>query len=491
MLKKIASLGALQLLGMVINLVRAKIFAVLLGPTGFGVVATIDQLVLSAVQITNLSLPFTALKFLSRSHSQGEVAFRRSYWAFSKLMGLLAIVATLVALALIPPNLQQLDPQLAPYRLPVTIALLGIPAAMLLIYLTNVLAARREGLPSLLLSVLSGAAVLLAGVAGCLAAGITGIYIGAVSATTALTVAAFVFLWRRRNLPAWGATTGVWAEWARNPEILRVTFFVFFGVSSAAAQLFLVRYLAITQINAAAAGLLQACIAIALAVGAVLGPAQAQYFMPYVNRDIPAAEKFAAAVRFLPRLAFIFSLGALAVLLFPAQALTILFSQEFVAAQAVLAWFVAWQFLYQCANVYQQLLIGLDDAAGYGLVTSVGNILAIALSAALLSRFGLSAIGFGFVVGALVTASLTAWRLRARHGLVIPPSGRLITTYVIAGFAAIAVVGQATTAFSLSGLVARALTAVVFALGLWWVLPPSVREELATAVTTRWRARKR
>lgn len=37
---------------------RAKIFALLLEPTGFGVVATIDPLMLSAVHITNLNLAF-------------------------------------------------------------------------------------------------------------------------------------------------------------------------------------------------------------------------------------------------------------------------------------------------------------------------------------------------------------------------------------------------------------------------------------------------
>ena len=138
----------------------------LLGPAGFGVVATIDQLVLSTVQITNLSLPFTALKFLSRSHSQGEEKFRRSYSAFSKAMGLLAIIATLVAIVAIPPTLDHLDSQIASYREPVTIALLGIPATMLLIFLTNVLAARQESAASVVLTVLSGAAILLAGTAG-------------------------------------------------------------------------------------------------------------------------------------------------------------------------------------------------------------------------------------------------------------------------------------------------------------------------------------
>ena len=128
MLRTILSIGFAQGLGLLINTVRAKIFAVLLGPAGFGVVATIDQLVLSVSQFSNLSLPFTALKFLSRDHSLGEEQFRKSYAAFLQAIVVLAIIATVIAITVIPRNLANLDPQLVKYRQPLMVALLGIPA---------------------------------------------------------------------------------------------------------------------------------------------------------------------------------------------------------------------------------------------------------------------------------------------------------------------------------------------------------------------------
>lgn len=488
MLRKIASLGFIQLAGIFINVVRSKVFAVLLGPAGFGVVATIDQLLLSVVQISNLSLPFTALKFLSRSHSLGEDQFRRSYSAFFKAIMLLALIAMIITVVAIPANLERFDSQLAAYRGPVAIALVGIPATMMLMFFANVLAARQESVQSVLLTVVSGAVVLIAGTAGFLLGGISGIYAGIVPASTALMIAAVVFLRKKMNLPVWADSSGVWLELTANSKFVEITVCVYFAVASASVQLFLARYVALTYVSAEAAGLLQACLAVSLAIGAVLGPANALYFSPYVNRAISAAEKIEAADRFLPRLVFLYCLGGLLVLLFPETILTILFSKQFAPALAILPWFVAWQCLYQISNVYQQLLIGLDDVRGYGLVTAVGNLAAAALCALLVSRFGLFGIAIGFVVGALITAMLTGIRLRSKHGLAIPRSTPVMLVFAMVTFSVVAAVGHLTTELTLIGLCARSLTAVVFLIWLWIVLPRSVRFELSAAITAGWRA---
>ncbi|PYJ53124.1 MAG: hypothetical protein DME82_14795, partial [Verrucomicrobia bacterium] len=78
MFRVIFSIGFLQAVTILISAVRTKVFAVLLGPSGFGVLATIDQLILSICQFCNLSLPDTAVKFLSRSHSISEEQFQKS-----------------------------------------------------------------------------------------------------------------------------------------------------------------------------------------------------------------------------------------------------------------------------------------------------------------------------------------------------------------------------------------------------------------------------
>ena len=139
MLRTFFSLGFLQVIGILITTVRSKVFALLLGPAGFGVVATIDQLVTSAAQLSNFGLPFTAMKFLSRGHSQGEAEFQKTYAAFLKAITALAMLAMLAAILIIPPFLERLDPQLVNYRKPVMIALLGVPSTMLLVFFVNML----------------------------------------------------------------------------------------------------------------------------------------------------------------------------------------------------------------------------------------------------------------------------------------------------------------------------------------------------------------
>ena len=82
MSRVLLSIGAIQVVIMLVALVRAKVLSVLLGPAGYGVASTIDQTVLSTMQLAHLSLPFTAMKFMARRHSDGHDAFERTYATF-------------------------------------------------------------------------------------------------------------------------------------------------------------------------------------------------------------------------------------------------------------------------------------------------------------------------------------------------------------------------------------------------------------------------
>ncbi len=480
MMRTIASMGFFQLIGIVAAAIRSKLFAVLLGPAGFGVVATIDQLVMSAVQIFNLGLPLTALKFLSRDHSLGEPQFRKTYAAFFRAIAALALVATVVMLVLLPVNLARMDTQLAAYRGTVTIALLGIPGTMIMMLLVNVLAARRDSVESVILTAVSAIMLLVAGGIGCLIGGINGIYWGTVPTTTLLMVGTVIYFRRKMNLSIGSRAAGLWAKLKSNRVMLETTLGIYLGMVSSAAQLFLARYVSITHLGAEAAGLVQACLSVALSIGAVLGPANTLYFSPYVNRSIPAAEKMAVADKFLPRLVFLFCLGALPVLLFPELVLRVLFSNRFTSAASILPWFVVWQCLYHVSNVYQQILLGVDDALGLSFVTSLGNLACVGCSVLLIGHWGLLGVAVGFVVGGILTTVATAIRLRRKHGLTIPLSAPRMVAFILIGFGAVAGLGRVTAEGTIGGAAARILMAAVFVLGLWLVLPGNLRSDLVT-----------
>lgn len=484
-LRTIFSLGFFQVIGIVITTVRAKVFAVLLGPAGFGVVATIDQLVTSAAQLSNLGLPFTALKFLSRGHSLGEEQFRKTYAAFLKAITALAILALLAAIFILPALLTRLDPQLVNYRKPVVIALFGIPSAMLLIFFVNVLAARQLSVQSILLTTISSAGLLAFGTIGCWLGGIEGVYWATVPTAAALTVGMIGYAQVKLKLPAHDRSVNFLAALKGHTAAGEIAAFTYVAVSCFSVQLLVARYVSITQLGEEAAGLLQAGLSVALSIGAVLGPANSVYLTPYLNRDVPVEKKVGAANSFLPRLVLLYYLGALPIMLFPDFVLRMPFSSRFSGAVAVLPWFVVWQCLGQIASVYQQLLIGLDDVRVACIITSLGHVLAVALSFCLIGPLGLLGIAVAFIASALFIVCVAAVRLHAKYRLAVSKSTPVLVGFAALGLLGVAMLARTTAEMTLAGVGVRSLIALVFSAGLWVALPISLRSELFAALAAR------
>ncbi|HEV2046568.1 MAG TPA: hypothetical protein VGQ95_08210 [Chthoniobacterales bacterium] len=478
MFRVIFSIGFLQAVTILISAVRTKVFAVLLGPSGFGVLATIDQLILSICQFCNLSLPDTAVKFLSRSHSISEEQFQKSYAAFLKAIMFLGIVATLALLFYLPANLGRFDPQLAKYRTPVSIALLGIPATMLLVFLVHVLAARQKSIQSVLLTTISAAVLTLFGLIGCFLGGISGVYLAVVPASTALVVVIVIYARRKMGLRL--QVPRHQHQWTLkiNREILETGVANYVAVCCYSGFLLLARYLSITHLSEEAAGLLQSGLAIALSIGAVLGPTSMLYLAPYLNRVMPVETKVQSVDKLLPRLVLLYCLGALPVLLFPELTLRILFSGRFIDAVGILRILLVWQCLFQVASIYQQLLIGLDDVKVYCLITSIGYAGAAALCIWLIGSLGLNAIAIAFSLSALFIACSAAIRLRLKYEYVLPWSLSLFGAFAMLTFIGTIALEHWTREMTLLGVAARSIFMALSAVGLWLALPKALRSEL-------------
>jgi enterobacterial common antigen flippase len=478
MFRAIFSIGFLQVVSVAIGAVRTKVFAVLLGPSGFGVLATIDQLVLSVSQFCNFGLPDTAVKFISRSHSISEEQFQKSYAGFIKAIISLGLVATLILLIYLPSNLARIDPQLGKYRTPVSIALLGIPATMLLVFLVHVLAARQKAIESVLLITISAAVFALFGIVGCFLAGISGVYLAVVPGSTALVAAIIIYartkLGWRLHVPAQPNDRGI----KINREIVGTAMANYIAVSCYSGFLLLARYLSITNLSEEAAGLLQAGLAVALSIGAILGPTNLLYLAPYLNRVMPVETKVQSVDKFLPRLILLYCLGALPILLFPELTLRILFSGRFIDAVGVLRILLIWQCFFQIAGIYQQLLIGLDDVKAYCLITSAGYAGAAALCLWLVGTLGLNGIAIAFTVSALFIAVSAALHLRLKYKYTLPRSLYLFGLLAVLTLIGTVALGHWTREITLIGLATRLIFAVSFVVGLWFILPKTLRSEL-------------
>lgn len=104
-LKSIGLFGGVQGLGILINLVRNKMVAVLLGPMGMGLVALFNSAVNFVSQATNLGLPFSAIRDLSEKFDSGDGNVIRHYVKVIRCWGVTTALWGMLLFALLGPLL--------------------------------------------------------------------------------------------------------------------------------------------------------------------------------------------------------------------------------------------------------------------------------------------------------------------------------------------------------------------------------------------------
>jgi O-antigen/teichoic acid export membrane protein len=423
MSRVLVSIGAIQLLIMFVALVRAKVLSVLLGPSGFGVVSTIDQATTTAMQLAHLSLPFTALKFMSRRHGDGHEPFERTYAAFFRALLGVALVAVLVLEALLWWRPSVFGAELVIYRRYFVIAFLAIPSLMLNVLLVNTLASAGRGATAALTNLLIVALAAAAAIIGVMIGGLQGLYVVGVGSGVLATAGVVWFLRRSLRVSVTAHGARLRDELRGSPEIVSYSFYVYVAVGAYLVAVLITRFFVFDELGPVGAGLLQALLSIALTVGAVMTPMSGLYLAPLLNRQIPVSAKLEVANDFAAKIAPLFLIGGVAVSLFPGLALTVLFSQKFAGAAGVLFLFVVWQCLHHLANVYLQLLIGLDDVRFYALLNCVAYVGAAIVFRPLIGAYGLGgaaiALAIASVVNAIGCAVRLALRFRARIGSVV------------------------------------------------------------------------
>jgi O-antigen/teichoic acid export membrane protein len=263
----------------------------------------------------------------------------------------------------------------------------------------------------------------------------------------------------------------------RQPEVGRTAILVLFAVAAYAVLMFSARYVALSRLGPVAAGLLQAALGIALSTAAVLAPINTMLLAPRVNRAISEADKLEAAHAFVPRLLILFAAAGLTAVLAPELIVGMLFSHEFRGAAEVVVWFAFWQLLVQPANVYQQLLIGMDDVVGGAVGLGIGHLLSTALCFLWAARMGLAGIGLAFVIGGASATAFTVHRLRVTHHAKLPTD----VIRMWAGTAAVLLVAYGVwlgTSPTGTGAVLRGVAGLGLAVALWLLMPGTVRFEL-------------
>jgi O-antigen/teichoic acid export membrane protein len=283
------------------------------------------------------------------------------------------------------------------------------------------------------------------------------------------TIATLAYLRRSIGLRLVGPSESLLQELKHSPEIVSYSAYIYVVVSAYSLTQLATRYFVFSRLGTVDAGLLQAILSVALTVGAVLAPMSGLYLTPLVNRQMPVRDKVRAASDFAGKILVLLLLASLPVILFPRLVLTILFSGKFAPAAEALFIFVLWQCLYQVVNVYQQLLIGLDDMVFVCVAVCLGCGSAVLLTPLLVHRFGLGGAALALTVGMTAYGAAAAIRLRRRFASGFPPGFLWRTGYVLAVVVLSGLILRGSTELAPIGITERVAFASV-AVGVFWLL---------------------
>ena len=414
------TIGSLQVLAIVLNFIKSKTIAVMLGPEGVGVISVIDQVVQSTSYFCALSLPFASIKFLSRSHSESDDAFKRSYSSFLKVLLILSALGTIIAAGLVLFSHGLFGPEVTKYKSLLVVALIGIPAAILIGYFTNVFAAAQRYRASSMLAIVTNATMLIGVAIGIVFGRIQGLYVGIVTAGAVVTLGTFIYLRRKLDLKLFNRESTIAKELKRSPDIISFSLIIYVATFTYSLSFLVARYSVLRNFGEMEAGLLQGAIGVAIAMGMVLNPVNGLYLTPIMNRRLGKESKFHTAAEFQRKLIVILCLAALPAALFPKLLLTILLSPKFGPASQFVYLFLVWQSIAQLGGVTQALLIGFDDLRAYALITCLGFGSLAFFSWLLVPRLALVGVALAFIISATVIFVLTSFRLKSKHGFSLP-----------------------------------------------------------------------
>ena len=438
-LQAIVALGGIQALTMLAGLARTKVLAVLLGPAGVGVASVIDQVVSLVAQLGSLSIPFVGLKFLSRARDAGVEETRRIYFALVFLLVLASCVAAGVAVGVAAVKPTIFGDGLAPYRSVLLIALSGVPPFALAPLLRNAMAALERHRESAVAAFLGALLTVAGAVVGVTAGGLVGLYV-ANALVLVVTIAGMQWYLGKSlglRLSTSGSPGAAAAALRSQPGLTTFAASMYvLALTSPLAYLY-ARSLLLSTHGAIEAGLVAAAYGIGVSIRLVLNQANGLYLTPLVNRGSPKPERVAAVAEYLRILVVLVVLSTLVFVLFPKQWLSILYSSEFAAAVPIVAVFVMAEAVLLVAGVYQALLIGFDDIAGFLVSTVAGQLLTIALAHWLVVPLSGMGVGIAFLAGNAVILVATATRLLQRHGAAraFAPLAPLLIALAVTGAA--------------------------------------------------------
>jgi O-antigen/teichoic acid export membrane protein len=458
----ILAIGTIQALTILAQLARSKLVALLVGPEGVGVISIVDQFVLIVAQVSAFSLPFAVVKFLSHADGDKPEIFAQTFFSFLKALILLTCAGSLATIGVVVFASGSVKSDFFNYQALLLVGLLTAPTFPLRGFFGNVLAAAQKPRLSALITLSAALIAVLAAYGGISLGGIAGFYWANLFAGVAIVTAMAMVTRRIIGLSRSPSRVGVLDELKRKPEIGRFCLTFTLMSFTEPAAFFIARYSVLVNHGEAAAGLLQASMAIGLVLTMALAPTNGLLLTPAVNRNIPVEEKFRRVNEFLRMLMLILAVTATPLVLLPEVILTLLFSSSFAAASPYLFGFVLSELIQVLGGVYRSLLIGLDDIVAHMAICLLGHLCFAGLSWLLTPNYGISGVAAAFIAGNTVIFVASAIRLTMVHRFRLSAGSAYFAAYLILGLGAMGVVARTFDDFDLNILGAKIAMGLLF-----------------------------
>ena len=460
----IVTIGVFQALAMGFQLVRSKVVAVALGPSGVGAISLVDHVAALAAQISTFSLPFAAVKFLSAAHSQNHGSFANLFAALARALLLVSIAGTIVTVGLLLGWPGLLGPDLSSYAGVAVLAVLAIPATNVFSLVTNAMAAARRVRASAIYGAWNGAALAVSCAVGALLAGLRGYYLGNLAAMVAVVAGGLFYLNRREGLSVTREGVSLLPELRRHPNVVGFAASLYVISFALPVAHLIARYAVLESQGLAAAGLLQSAMALGLALATVMRQSNALLLVPAMNRARPGEEKLLHAGDYLRVISVVMAVVAMPLVLFPEWWLPLLYSREFLAAAPYTYLFVLAQTIQMFAGVNLALLVGLDHIGAQVWITLCGLGALAVLAWSLVPHFGIAGVAIAMLLNGTVVFVLSAGHLWAAHRFAVHRAVDLLPfamTLLIAVAGAVAARLPSTTGIIVGKCLACSIVATV------------------------------
>jgi O-antigen/teichoic acid export membrane protein len=468
-IRALISIGFLQFLSMLLLLARTKIIALVLGPEGVGVIATVDRVTAVIAQTLSLSLPFAALRFLPAAHRQSPDEAEALYRRMRNVASALIVAASFVCVGITAVAPQVWGAALVSYRGALILAFAALPVIGLVPFLTNAFAAMAGHGSSMRMTV-ANSAVLVFAAAAAAAFGVAGFYGAYALLGAALVLAAVAKLHdpgARRVRPARSL-----ADAFKLPrDVWRFGIWLFPLTFAAPYAALYVQYSTLRLYGAGTAGILVGAIGIGLSVRTLLGASHAIFLTPNVNRQADSAERMAWANEFQRHTIVIFFAILPPVLLFSDVELAVLYSPRFIAAAPFVALFVSAEVITLLSGSYQALILA-DNRLRFHVAQNItAQILIVAIAALTIPRLGLAGAGFAVIAAPVFMFGSTIWYLRRQFRVRPSPEAAHMCWLALVMLLVCGAIGSMFPGMTVAKLAAKAAACIAVWLVVFAAMP--------------------